>query len=161
MRFRNKSKYILIVAIICLLIGLGGVVLSARLGQFPKSSKKNDYHFSSTTIQPVNMKQYTNENLKKSHCLDDICIENVNFYYTDEGGRIEYTIENRTNRIVSGSMKLVFENQSLTAIYNQLAPNSRLRTSSYFSKMQIYNKEDYTLRYLTEEEKSKIVVKEK
>ena len=91
-----------------------------------------------------------------NHCLDDICISELTFYYIGDSGRIEYTISNHSDKKVSGYFKLVFQNQSLIAVYRDLDVNKSIRTKSQYVDTKISNKDDYVLKKLTKEEISKL-----
>ena len=154
----NKTVKILVVILVFFLIlGVVEIILFTRNKQ--KKNLQNEYQFSTDTTKEDDIITYTNDNLKKSHCLDSICIENVVFYYyEDGGGRIEYTIQNTSDKEVSGMIKLVFGEESLIAYYAELGANSKIETSSYYQNKVIKNKDNYTLSKLSEEEESKVVV---
>ena len=66
--------------------------------------------------------------------------------------RIEFSVTNLSGNTASGYLKLVFKNQSLIAIYENLRPNQTIKTSSFYVNTVIESKEDYTLEKLTEQE---------
>ena len=104
---------------------------------------------------------YTNDDLKKGHCLDGICVLDVTFYYIDDEGRLECTILNQSSKEESGYLKLVFGEDRLTVVYRNLSPGKMVKTISKYHKLTIPDKDDYVLEKLTDEEISKIKVSKK
>ena len=97
MKKQRKVKWIIVVAAVLLLI----VVVVAALFLGKKDADTNNATQNNYVIGPVEEKEgttiYTSEVLKAEHCLDSICVEDVTFYYTEEGGRIEYSIINKSD----------------------------------------------------------------
>ena len=156
---QNKIKFLIIGIVILLVVGLILMLFSNHSKKDSEKAEGNQYHVSEDTKKEEDgVETYTNSKLEKAHCLDSICIENVVFYYKDNEGRIDYSIENRSDKTVTGNLKIVFGEQSLVAVYNNLAAHRKINTSSYFVNMVISNKEDYTLEKLSKEDKGNIVV---
>ena len=149
---KNMIKYIIIGIAVFLLIGLLEILVFSKPKTFPEASKDNQYNVSKEKVKEKGLHEYTNDQLANAHCLDGICIDSLTFYYTESGGRIEYSITNLSSETATGYLKLVFQKQSLVAIYEDLKPNQTIKTSSFYVNAQISHKEDYTLERLTEKE---------
>ncbi len=152
----KKIKYIIIAIIILLLIGFIEIIIFSQKKD-NNTSSINSYHFTGKVKEADDIVIYTNPQLKASHCLNLICVENASFYYNTNSGRVEYTIHNQSNNQYNGYLKMVFQEQSLVISIKDLAPGESIKTSSYYLGIKINNKEDYLLQELTDEEKSKIV----
>ncbi len=153
---KNKIVFIIVGISIFLVIGLLEILVFSKPKNYPKVSKKNLYIVAPDKVKEKGLVEYTNDQLIDAHCLDGICIDGVTFYYTETGGRIEYSITNLSGTIASGYLKLVFDKQSLVAIYDNLQPNQTIKTSSFYVGTSIENKTDYKLERLTEKEIQKI-----
>ena len=154
----SKTKYIVVIIalILLILIGMIEIFIFSKPKNNSQGDSKNQYFVSSEKIEE-DLKTYTNDNLQKIHCVDSVCIENVTFHYDSNSGRIDYLIENQSDKTSSGYLKLIFENQSFIISYEKLEPNQKTEGSSYYEKIEIQNREDYVLEKLKEEEKDKIV----
>ena len=159
MKKKNNSILIIIAIVVVLLIGIGAIVLFSgkKDEKYPPSDNENHYNITSTVEEPEGTQTYTSDTLKAEHCLDSICVEEVSFYYTDEGGRVEYTVINKSEMPASGFLKLVFDSQSLYITYQDLPAGGKKKTATFYSDIQIKNMEDYHIERLTEEENKKIV----
>lgn len=147
----DKKKILIIIITIIILALIGIIIFSIT----PKSSELgNAYTFSN---EKVKEETYKNDKLSSKHCLNSICIEDATFYYNDNMGRVEYIITNTSNKTVSGYLKMVFKNQTLKVVYQDLAPKKTIRSQSQYSGIEIDDKSDYKLEKLTKEEISKIV----
>ena len=157
----NKNrKYFIILLIFIIIIGIiVGITLIPRSNKEEKEDKlKNQYQISDQTISD-NAISYTNDSLKKLHCLDSICIENMTIhYYKDGGGRVDYTILNQSKETVSGVMNINFGKHSLIAYYSDLEPNGTVKTGSYYADFTIHDMSDYTLSSVSDSEKNIIVI---
>ncbi len=146
------------------LIGLcfiGAVVLGIILAKEPDKENKitdNKYHFSTEVVERTDTKEYSNDVLQSKHCLDDICISEAKFYYLENEGRVDYTIENIGNKVQSGFLKMIFGGDSLVVAFSDLEPGKVVHTTSQYGGQTIKDMSDYTLDYLTEEEKNSIIV---
>ncbi len=152
----KKIKYIIIAIIILLLVGFVEIIIFSQKKENDTSSI-NAYHFTGKIKEADDIIIYSNPQLKASHCLNYLCIENASFYYNSNSGRVEYTIHNLSNSVYDGYLKMVFQEQSLIVSIKNLAAGESIKSSSYYLGIEINNKEDYLLQELTEEEKSKIV----
>ncbi len=153
----NKVKYVIIALVFFLVIGIVEMYFFSRPKKHVKGDSVNHYSVSSQKIKNSNLKVYTNEQLKETHCIDVICVENVTFYYENNRGKISYSIMNQSDKVVSGFVKLVFGEQYLIAPYENLKANQKIQTSSYFEGISISAKENYVLEKLTKAEEDKIV----
>lgn len=153
------KKKSLIIIITILIIILLSILLFFILS--PKSTRKtaNNYNFSDSSKELPGTKSYTNEKLEKAHCVDNVCVENVVFYYNGNKGRVDYTIMNRNPYSVSGTLKMVFGDKSLLVSYNNLSAQSRIEGSSSYVDLDIKDKENYKLEKLSKEELKKIIKK--
>ena len=157
---KNGVKIIIVIAAVFLLVGIVEMVIFSRKEKDnnPDTSKlQSHYDFSEKVEERPGTQKYSSETLSASHCLDGICVENATFYYTDAGGRLEYTLMNQTNETASGLLKMVFDKQSLIIAYQDLAPGAKVETSSYYTNKTIEKMEDYHLEHLSEEDNKKIV----
>ena len=157
----KKNKRVLIVIIIAILI----IVLSILSVIFEKKKtngdgkKDNNYQISDKVEEEPGTKSYTTDKIKKSHCVDDICVKDVVFYYNDNQGRIEYKVINNSSKTASGYMKIVYSNKDFNVIYDNLAPGQFIETRTQFSGVKISDQEDYKLEKLSKEEINKIIKK--
>lgn len=150
---KNKKILIIIIAIIILIII--GLILFFLNGK--KDTRGNNYNYNNEAIQLPGTTEYKNEELSSKHCLNDICIEDATFYYNDQIGRVEYTITNTSKKTKSGYLKMVFKEQTLLIVYNDLKPNSTVKSESQYMGIEIKDKSNYELKKLTKEEISKII----
>ena len=155
----NKNKKILLISTIIILI-LILVILEVFLYKNDKDKNENlnNYRYGEALEELPGSKKYTNNKLKASHCLDNICIENLVFHYLDNSGRIDYIVRNKSNKKRRGYLKIVFKDQSLIIIYDVEAKGI-IQTSSRYEGFDIKNKKDYTLKKLSKEEEEKIIKK--
>ena len=154
------NKRILIVIVIVILV----IVLSILSVLFEKKKptgniEKNNYHISNKVEDEPGTKSYTSDKIKKSHCIDNICVEDVVFYYNESQGRIEYKVVNKSSNTVSGYMKIVYSNETFNVIYDDLKPGQSVETRTQFSGVKISDQEDYKLEKLSKEEIDKIIKK--
>ena len=139
-----KNKLIIIIGSIVLIIVIIFIVVILNKDDKVKN-KKNSYNIESKKIELPNTIKYTNDNLNKSHCINDICISKLVFYSTDNGGRIEYDIYNSSNDRKSGVLRLNFSGEYLIIVYDDLAGQNKISSFSGFEGMSITNKNDYVL----------------
>lgn len=155
MNFIKKNKILIIIICIVILIVIGLILF------FNNNSKQepeiNDYNYNNTPRELTNTTVYSNDTLSSSHCLNGICISKATFYYTDSVGRVEYTITNTSNKVKSGYLKMVFNEQSLIVSYKNLKPNESIISKSQYMGMEIKNKDDYKLEKLSDDEISQII----
>ena len=156
----KKNQKILIIVIVIVLV----IVLSILSVIFEKKKPTNDklnnnYEISNKIEDEPGTKSYTNEKIKRSHCIDNICVEDVIFYYNDNQGRIEYKVINKSSKKSSGYMKIVYSNKSFVVIYNDLEPGQSIETRSQFSDIKISDQDDYKLEKMSKEEINKIIKK--
>ena len=122
------------------------------------TGRGNDYKFQEEVIEIPGTTIYKNDELSAKHCINEICIENVVFYYNDKVGRVEYTITNTSKKKKSGYLKMVFNNTtSLLITYSDLESNESIKSESQYMGIEIEDKSDYKLVELTEEEINKII----
>ena len=149
---RNRTLIIIVTIILLILIALIIFFIS------PKAPKLgNSYDVNTEKVELPNTSTYKNDKLSSKHCLNNICINNVIFYYNDNMGRIEYTITNTSNKVQSGYLKMVFGDRELTIVYKDLEPKKTINSRYQYSGIEISDKSDYKLRKLTKEEMSKFI----
>lgn len=156
----KNNKRVLIVIIVIVLV----IVLSILSVLFEKkkpinNKANNNYQISNKVEDEPGTNKYTNDDIKKAHCIDKICVEDVTFYYNDNQGRIEYRVINKSSKKASGYMKIVYSNESFNVIYKDLEPGQYIETRSQFSGITISNQNDYKLEKLSKEEIDKIIKK--
>lgn len=151
--FKNRKTLIVLIIIVVLI--LVGVILAVFFKPESKA-KPNAYDFEGEVVELPNTVTYTNDKLNEKHCIEDICIGNVTFYYNDLEGRVEYTITNNSKTTRSGYLKMVFNDQELSVIYKDLRPKKTINSRSQYMGMEIKDKSNYSLRKMTKEEISKI-----
>ncbi len=152
---KKSIRYIIIGIAIFLVVGIIEIALFTRRRPL---ERENHYFMADGVKEAIGTKTYTNDQLKASHCIDSICIIDAKFYYTEAGGRVEYTIENQGTEVASGYLKMIYGNQSLLVAYQNLNPQEKAVTSSFYVGIEIENKDDYLLEKLTEEEINKVVL---
>lgn len=153
----NKNRKILIICLIILVIILL-VIIGIFIFGNPKKKEVNIYNYTNKSEELPGSKEYTSNKLKASHCLKKICVENVVFHYTDNAGRVDLTVYNKTNKKKSGYLKMVFKEQELVIIYD-VDGGGRIQTSSNYEGFEIKDKENYTLEELSKEEIEEITKK--
>ena len=152
-----KKNIVIIIIIIAITIIFAGV-LSLIISQNKNNSSNSEkYKLKETVKEMPGTKRYTTEQLRSSHCLEKICITDATFYYVDDKGRVEYTITNNSDDVVSGYLKMVFENQSLVIAYNSVNPHQTVKTASYYQNVVFDNKSDYVLQPLDKKDLENIV----
>lgn len=155
MEFIKKNRILIVIVLIIILVIVGVVLF---LTSNPKDTGKgNSYTFGDDVIDLPGSTTYKNDLLSSKHCLNNICISDATFYYNDEVGKVEYTITNTSKKKVSGYLKMVFNEQSLLIVYNDLKPNKTIKSESQYVGIEIKDKSDYKLEELTKEELSKII----
>ena len=95
----------------------------------------------------------SNDNLNKEHCLDNICIKNLKIYQGPSYYNVELQIVNKTEEDKTNQLALVFGDRVLFVSYKDLKKGA---TSDYTIELGdeiISNTSDFTVRYLTNEEK--------
>ena len=155
----KKIKVIVIVlVVILLLVGIVEIVLFSRKKEPSKvPSRSNEYNISSQVEEAPGTVVFNSPTLAAEHCLDSICVQDVTFYYTDEGGRIEYTVVNKTQEVASGFLKLVFGNQSLRIVYQDVPVGGKIKSGTFYSGKKIESMDDYHLEHLSKEDNKKII----
>ena len=155
----NKVKIIfLIIAGILLLVGIIEIIHFTKKNETPhRPGTDNGYTVSSKVEELPGTKVYNSPTLNSEHCLDTICVENVSFYYTDEGGRMEYTVINKSDKVASGFLKLVFGKQSLKIVYQDVPAGGKVKSGTFYANKTIESMEDYHLEYLSDEDYKKII----
>ena len=147
---------IIIIAIILLVII--GLILFFNSGK--EEPRENNYTFNLEYSEIPGTIVYNNEKLTSEHCLNEVCISDVTFYYRDDEGRVEYNITNTSSdykKVKSGYLKMVFDDKSLLIVYSDLRSGMTVKSQTQYMGMEIKNKEDYKLEKLTKKEISKIV----
>ncbi len=155
----KTKKGILILVIIAILLILFSIILMifGKPKSKYKSSEGNRYIISNKEYELPGTKKHTNDMIKKAHCIDKICIEDVVIYYADEGGRLEYRITNKSSKTANGYLKIVYDNHDFLVSYHNLEPNSSVESMSEFKGVKISDKDNYTLKKLTAAEIKKII----
>ena len=98
------------------------------------------------------------ETLRKEHCKDDICINNMRIYYIKDNGRIEYEITNNSKKKVSGAFKLKFDNGITTyVIFNKLKKKETREGVITFNSTDFSNVYDYSLIKVKDDELKKLL----
>ena len=155
-----KKHCILFIVIICILcfslLFLTMTLLSPSSKEDEMGDGANSYQFSEEVVSYPGSQEYSNDDLKKEHCQDNICIINLTFQYADNLGRVDYTILNKTKKTVTGYYYLIFGEQKLLVAFKDLAPGKSVTTYSQYFGIEIEDKTGYVLRKATEEELSKI-----
>lgn len=147
-----------IVKIICGLIMICLVVLLLLLKPYKKEKKvKNHYRFSEDIVETPNTVVIKNDNMSKEHCINNICVKDVVFYYDSVQGRFNYTVVNKTNVVQSGYLKLVFGDKKFIIIYSDVLPGLEKSNTSYFNMSNLKLTDDYVLEELSEEDKNRII----
>lgn len=155
----KKRKIIIITIIILILILLSIIIFFIVSPKKKAKNSSNDYVFAKSQKELPGTKTYTNDKLKEAHCIDNVCIENVVFYYKGNSGRVEYTILNRNDYEVTDTLRMVFKDKSLLISYKNLPGKKRIKSTSRYVNVEIENKENYKLKKLSKEEKEKIIKK--
>ena len=153
---KNKKVLIIVISVLVLILVIVGLVLFfTHNGK--DNRRENNYDINDEIIDLPGTVTYTSDELNSKHCLKGICIENATFSYTDQIGKVEYTITNTSKKKKSGYLKMVFGNQTLLVVYKNLKPNWTVKSSSQYVGVEITDKNDYELKELTKEEISQIV----
>ena len=153
----HKEIVFIVLIIVFLLIA---IVLGVRLAPDKKENKNSNdkYQFTGELKEIEGTTEYSNDDLKKDHCIDDICISEATFYYLGNEGRVDYVITNKSSSKQSGSYKMVFGDDYLVVYFTDLEPGKPVKTTSQYVGKTIPNMENYTLEYLRKKKKSKIIV---
>lgn len=152
----KETVYIVLIIVALLVVIILGVLLAPEKKDNPKSN--NNYHFTNEVKEIEGTVEYSTDDLKKDHCIDDICISDATFYYLGDEGRIDYVVTNNSSSKKSGSYKMVFGDEYLVVYFTDIEPGKSFKTTSQYIGKTIPNMDDYTLDYLTDEEQSKIIV---
>lgn len=93
----------------------------------------------------------TNENFKKNHCIDSICINNLIIYKSKDYYNIELKIKNKSKKIATGYLKVIFNDIEIPVVYNNLKSNDETIYTIEFDK-EMKLGEDYKVKKLTKKE---------
>ena len=148
----NMKSIIIVLSILILILIIGALVLIGK-------SNKNGYAniIESEVVEFPGTKVISNDNLKKEHCLNDICVSDVNIYKVDNKGRLECKVENKSEQTRSGYLKLKFQETSFTIAYRDLKPGIFEKSIAQFTNKKITDTTDYVLEELTKEEEKSII----
>ena len=149
---KNIMKIICGLLMICLVV----LILLLRPNKNNKNVK-NYYKFSDDVVETPNTVVIKNDSMSKEHCINDICVKDVVFYYDSVQGRFNYTVVNKTNVVQSGYLKLVFGEKSFIVVYSDVLPGKEKSNTSYFNMNNLKLTDDYVLEELSEEDRSKII----
>ena len=164
-----KENWKFLVVIVSIFIIFIGIILllpntqQKEKEKFPEEKKQIDennfYKYADDVVKLEDMEVIQNDGLKKAHCLDDICISNVEITYLETFGRVDYQIVNMSEKEKNGYMRMVFSNGAVLIPYQKLKAHEVRDLSAQFSGYDLRNENDYTLEILTPEESSRIVKK--
>ena len=153
---RKKMLLGMLIGVSFVIVVVVAVILAP--GKKEESTFKNDnYYISGEIKEATGTKEYSNETLQSKHCLDDICISEAKFYYLDNQGRVDYVIENVGSTKKSGLYKMVFGEDKLIISFKNLEPGKTHKSTAQYLDKTISDMNDYSLEYLTEEEKNSVV----
>lgn len=156
---KNWKIILLIIAVVLLVIGF--IFLLPKHKSSPKDQidENNFYKYSEETTELEGTEVITNDRLKDLHCLDRICISDVEITYLETFGRVDYTVWNRGSKKESGYLKLNFGTNTVLVSYQDLKPDQKISSSYQFFTEDFHSVTDYTIEKLTKEEKKAIVSK--
>lgn len=155
---KEKSNLLIIIVsiLIIILIVLGLVLITKHRNKSSNEDMSSEYIFKDTVVELAGTKIISNDKLKVEHCLNDICISNMKVYSTENEGRIECTITNKTNETKSGYFKVIFGKKVVLVGYNELMPDTSTKKVSEFVGFSLQDANDYKLEKLSKEEKKSI-----
>jgi len=153
----KKNLRVMIVTVVVflslLLFVIGSVLLFG--GKDKKKGGKAEYDIAEVDIYK-DFKVTTSEKLKKEHCLDKICINDLTIYQDDGKYDIVFKIKNTGSLKKSGYLKVVFGNRPLTVKYTNLKGKSSTNYTIQLGKYGLGEVDDFEVRELTDKELSKI-----
>ena len=154
MKNMKKNKMIIIPAIIVVLS-----ILLMLASNYYKNHNKVDLskyeggiYISSEEYVSPDLVLVTNSKMKREKCLDGICVRGVVIEIDGNSGQVKYKIRNTTKKTKSGILKLVFDNISVLAIYDDLESGKTVESFSSFTGIDLRNEKDYELKNITDEE---------
>lgn len=148
------EKMIMIFSIVITIICVGIIVAFFFLHKGKHDATKKEY--------PINNLVNRNEKLTKEHCLDDFCLRNISLaYYKDSPSSVSGDLINKSNDVKDICFKISFktvgieDTSDFDICYYETKPNEILPVETYFEEDQknLVYAEDYSLSYLTEEER--------
>lgn len=156
MNKRKKMIIVIPVIVLAFLLLIIGICYFGKNGS-KKDPLENQYRISDNVVELSGTEIIENDNLIAEHCLDDICVKDVKIYQAGDEGRIEYTIINKGSTEATDILKLNFGDTFTYVSFTILQPGNSVNSRTFFRSGDYSNVTDYTLEYLTNEEKAKIV----
>ena len=155
----NKRKNAIIVGPILVLAFLFLIVGIVYFGKKDGNNEplNSQYRISDNHVEYPGSETIKSDKLTQEHCLDNICVKDVVIYQAENEGRIEYTIVNKGSSEASDILKLNFGDTFTYITFTILQPGRSVSSRTIFRDGDYTNVDDYTLEYLTAEEKEKIV----
>lgn len=140
-----KKKIIIIIVIFALILIVFGCV-------FIRIQNNN----SSTDKEVSKVLTNTSDNLRNSHCLNELCVNTMEITYNNGQGQIEFTLQNTGQVDVNGNyLKLVFDNnQDLSYIYrfDNMKPSDTTNVVIEFQEEELIDASDYEIKELSVDE---------
>jgi len=163
--FSKKGLIYVILALAVVLILLGVILFgkfSSNKEKTPSnkenvSSYKDRYIYDNDIYRDATV--ISNGNLDKEHCLDDVCIQNLKIYQGSSYYNVELQIVNKTGEAKTNQLALVFGDRVLFVSYKDLKGGNTTNYTIELGDKTISDTSDFTVRYLTDEEKGKFHVK--
>lgn len=109
------------------------------------------------SLYPEGTKVNTTNNLKKKHCLEDICVSNVYIYYNNGTGTINYALSNKSKKKKKGNFKLIFDNNNEVVINYDFTKENNYESFASYMGNDLGKVKDYKLIKLSKSEEQAII----
>lgn len=150
-----KNKKVIALLIVVILI----IILVVSISFFHKKDEsklpKPAYGFTGNVVEEEGTFIRDIDSLKKSHCVDNICVKNLMIYYKNKNGRIEIEIVNNNKRSANGKLTIKFDNDVKYNIEYDLKGKETIKTSIQYDGDDLSNVYDYTLKKAVSDSKKK------
>ena len=160
--FIKKKIKIITIFMSGLIVIIIGIILAINISNERKQllenmTDVNNYVIKEKVIEMPGTKVISNDALKSTHCLKDVCISNVTIYADGKDGRIECLVKNNSEKTISDYLKIKINDNSLVIAYDNLRPGKESKSTVRYSGMDFTNITDYSLKELTAKEKKKFI----
>ena len=152
---KKNKKWILFIILIVLFIVL--IILAFFNHGKKESDDEGKIKILSGVYNDPDCVTITNQSLKKEQCINDLCVRNVVLNSYPNKGSITYKITNKSNKELSGYLKLVFDSYTAYIVYDKLGAGKTEDGYVGYSGFDLRNEKEYKLQKLTDSEYSAII----
>ncbi len=150
----KKNKKLIIILIVVLIVII--LILIAHFVNKKADVSSNDYKWeiNKTGVLPSGYSQLELDNESKNHCVDDVCIKNIEMVFDKDSGVAKYELVNKSKKTIKDTYYyIVLSNDKKLLVYiKRLKKGKSYNGAAYFKDIDMYNVNDYKFVKLTEKE---------